>query len=263
MKKITLLVALLFCGATFSQTLLLDGGTSGTALWDETFGQGATYQNPLPIVNHTNTVDSEGVVLIEKSTNGTAVWHLIGCRKDGDTNAGVNIDATNHFIQLKFRTNKDSNGSISIQPFEQTEVSANYVGDGGGTGTTTFGAWQTLIFDLSADNGVFLNRLDIRIDGAETYTSAFQFEIDDVLFGDNTLSNTEFVKTNISNKIYSSNPVTSLIEGNLERGPYSIVNVLGAKVDSGVFTGSINVERLKSGVYILALNEGFYRFVKK
>jgi hypothetical protein len=37
----------LFTSFVFSQTVVMDGGTSGTAIWNAAFGQGPTFQNPV------------------------------------------------------------------------------------------------------------------------------------------------------------------------------------------------------------------------
>jgi hypothetical protein len=224
----------------------------------------ANFSKPCPVVEHTSTVDAEKVLLIEKSTNPTAAWHLVGLRAENppgtpDATKGIIVDGTNYILQLKLRTNKNTNGVLSITPFGKTEATANYLGNGDGT---NFGAWQTLVFDLTASAG-YSNRIDLKIDAAETYTTAFKFEIDNMLFGDSTLSTSNFDIKNIASKIIISNPVKGAIEGNFERGNYSIISITGAAVASGVIDGNVNVEALTPGLYFLNVKEGVYKFVKE
>ena len=260
MKKITLLL-LLITSFAFSQTVLMDGGSSGTAIWDEAFGQGPTFQNPVPDPAHTSAVDAEAVLLIEKDNVASAAWHLVGCRKMGDNSVGVNIDATNYIVRLNIRTNKNTDGAVSLQPFGQTEVAVNYTGNGDGI---NFGAWQTLVFDLSASAGVFMNRMDVRIDGSDTYTTAYQFEIDNMVFGDVTLSSSSSLRYG-NTKVYP-NPTNGIvnISGLRSFKTISVHNLLGQEVkrfDNA--SSSIDISDLNTGIYLLRADNGYVQKIMK
>ncbi len=260
-KLLFIIVVFATISMNYAQTVLMDGGSSGTAIWDEAFGQGPTFQNPVPDPAHTSVVDAEAVLLIEKATNNAAAWHLVGCRKMNDQTAGVNIDGTNFIIRLNIRTNKNTDGAISLQPFGQIEVAVNYTGNGDGI---NFGAWQTLVFDLSASTGVFMNRLDVRIDGSDTYTTAYQFEIDNMVFGDATLSSSSSLRFG-NTKVYP-NPTNGIVNISELRNFKTIFvhNLLGQEVKRFNNTSAtIDISDLNTGLYLLRTDTGFTQKIMK
>ncbi|TYA84338.1 T9SS type A sorting domain-containing protein [Seonamhaeicola marinus] len=78
-----------------------------------------------------------------------------------------------------------------------------------------------------------------------------------------TLSATSF--KSISSLISSANPVekTITLKTQGKGSSYYIANMLGAIVRRGTYTKHIDVEGLKQGIYILSVQEGVYKFVKK
>jgi len=85
--------------------------------------------------------------------------------------------------------------------------------------------------------------------------------LNNVTFSSVTLGVSEFTKGDVSNLVTSANPVNSSIDLNAS-GDYTIVNLGGVTVQSGSFSGSVNVESLSTGIYFLAIDGGVYKFVK-
>lgn len=78
-----------------------------------------------------------------------------------------------------------------------------------------------------------------------------------------TLSSNTF--KNISSLVSSANPVekTITLESKRNNASYYIVNMLGVVVKKGTYTKHIEVGDLSKGIYILSVEEGVYKFVKK
>ena len=77
-----------------------------------------------------------------------------------------------------------------------------------------------------------------------------------------TLSNSKFSKSKLTSAFYSASKRAIVINDNIQ-GKFSIYNLLGQSVLKGTLAKQINVETLKSGLYILSTESGSLKFVKE
>lgn len=150
----------------------------------------------------------------------------------------------------------------------QTDIDANPDG---------LGPWMEAVFPLSPDGALpaygitgAIGTINICFDcgnglpNANAGVEDRTYQIDNLTISitDPTLSVSEFSKSDVSDLVTSSNPVSSTIELDA-KGDYSIINITGQTAQTGSFDGSVNVEGLPTGIYFLAIEGGTYKFVKK
>lgn len=156
---------------------------------------------------------------------------------------------------------------------ETTVDESNSVLQGDGTYTFTMNIAPILLSDGTTITGTklsaALNSFNVTGGTNNSYAgnnlSLGTFDVivssDDILLGVN-----DFSRENLSSIVKSANPVKNTIELKAS-GKYSIISIMGKTVLSGNFSNTINVEKLTTGLYILAIDggdvRGTYKFVKK
>ncbi|WP_282135508.1 T9SS type A sorting domain-containing protein [Seonamhaeicola maritimus] len=265
MKKLLLLVAIIATTTFYGQTTLFDGSTDTSVVFSNGFVQGNAYGTNAPsgIVMDDGS-GSNNIINIIRTTTTPLGWHLVGVNDASHTPlTGFAITAGNDFTKLSLRTTKNTDGNIEFKLGNTGQsVLASYTGNGDGAGG--FGPWQDVVFDFSPHIGSGWNtRIDIIIDGLDPYTQNETFEIDNILHGDNTLSNKKLQSFNI--KLYP-NPAKNHIEISDYQDYKSvfIYNLIGQEVKQLTSERTIDVSDLTSGIYILKTDTGATsKFVKQ
>ncbi len=270
MKKITIILLLLFTGATFAQSLLLDfenqsfDPDTGEVSNDFSFGRVTNgnnrFSNPPyeanPSVDATNGSARVREVNVNVTNDGFGSYRII-FRNNFDLNAEP-------FFSFLMRS-AQNNTSVNIQAANSDPNAEPF--HGGDVTYTGNGDWQLVEANLTTSNGGSGVYPTLQFNPAEPTSGAYSFFIDDLTLNANaTLSSSDFNKANAS--VYPNPARLAInIRANITDKEAHIYDVHGKLLDTRAITGdfnSVDVSRLSAGMYFLVLESGSsFKFIKE
>ncbi|WP_161634391.1 S8 family serine peptidase [Aquimarina pacifica] len=211
---------------------------------------------------HMYGADTLGSLVLEISTdqgvNWTNIWEANGNQGSSWLEAKINLDSyTGKSIKLRF--NRITNATdladiaidnISLYGFENICQNAIKFDNLAYYTPGDIVIYEGHAFERTATEWAYLGSCTAeRIAGIDPQAPPFN----DSLYSE---ALTIFPVPAVDNNIYVQSPKSGVQD-------YHIFNLIGQLVDSGVFINSIDVQELKTGIYILTVNKESKRFIKQ
>ncbi len=198
-------------------------------------------------------------------TDTAPAWRWIAISNPGGTYNSSN----GTWYKFKFLSANETAVDIQLEPWFG---GTNYITSTVSFTGLTLNTWYEVEFNFSeavllsdgvtlagADPG-YLSRVDFKFNATGTYDGDV-FYIDDISQNtSSTLKVNSFSSKNL-NAFYSREKQAVIAKDNLGEN-FAIYNLMGQAVIKGDITKEINVETLKSGLYILSTEKGSLKFVK-
>lgn len=269
MKKITILMAIIFCGISYAQQFINDGGFDNISdptaanLTTITEGTGATtiatwYSNP----NYASTL-----TIYNGSNNNTAV-KLKPQSLAAQLKQNFLLESNTTYV-CSFKVMKETSDAVQNQPLKTyIRLKAGSVKQPVDTGTigevaATGDQWWIYRDDISSEDFTPVSFQFTTNDNASVDYHIFialppgagdsNLIVDDYSIVEGTLSNNDFTKYNFS---YTPNPVNNTINLNAAKtiSKVDFYNTLGQNVLTNpinTLNSSVNISAFKKGIYIM------------
>lgn len=264
MKK-TLLLSLTLCA-----TMLSFGQYSQdfeTTTWDSTVRGGDAAQavgltTTNPVKDGLNTTENAFQITLT-DTAPSWRWAFVA-------NPGGTYDATNGtWYKFKFLSENETDVTIALEPwFAGVRHATNEVVFTG----LDLNTWYEVEFNFAdaiaegsttavGDTPGFLSRIDIKINATGTYDGDV-FYIDEIEQNTAaTLATKTFEKNKLS-AFYNNSKQAILFNDVDASGSYKVYDLTGRVLLKGQISKEVNVSSLRTGLYILATENGSLKFVK-
>lgn len=235
MKKITLLIALMFTAISFAQTFEITAmKNETTGAFDQTMDEWFTANHGL--LYQGQTIEYKALTSDVPDADSDGFGSL-------NVQVRYNPGTGNVFIPRIFP-------KVAVGVDVVTDISVTINSDAITEGETITGL-QFINF-VSGASSVNQNRSNLTLyKTKEDRDAAIQ-----------VLSAKSYKKNNL-NAFYNSSKKALIVGEATIEGNYSIVNILGQKLLRGKMTNEINVSSLKNGLYILSTDKGSLKFVKE